>query len=86
MKVLHVVASLSPTWGGPVPVVKGLTEAMAKKGLSVTVFATVVQGCPHGVVQLKGVRVRLFRQDLFSRVWRAYSSELAETLYWEMRL
>lgn len=86
MKVLHVVASLSPQWGGPVPVVKGLTEAMANKGLNVTVFAPVAQGSSHGVIQLEGVRVRLFRQELFLKEWRAYSSELAERLYWEMGL
>ena len=68
MKVIHVVASLSPQWGGPVPVVKGLTEAMAKKGLNVTVFATVVQGSSHGAIQLEGVRVRLFRRNLFPKV------------------
>jgi len=84
MKVLHVVASLSPTWGGPVPVVKGITEAMAKKGLNVTLFAPVVQGGSHGVIQLEGVRVRLFRQDLLSEVWRAYSSELTKTLHREI--
>jgi len=84
MKVLYVVASLSPTWGGPVPVVKGITEAMAKKGLNVTVFAPVVQGGSHGVIQLEGVRVRLFRQDLLSEVWRAYSSELAKALHREI--
>ena len=84
MKVLHVVASLSPTWGGPVPVVKGLTEAMAREGLNVTVFAPVVQGSLHGVVQLEGVRVRLFKQNLLSGIWRAYSSELAEALHREI--
>ena len=84
MKVLHVVASLSPTWGGPVPAVKGLTEAMAKKGLSVTVFAPVVQDSSHGVIQLEGVRVALFKQNLLSKIWRAYSSELAKALYREI--
>jgi len=84
VKVLHVVASLSPQWGGPVPVVKGLTEAMAKKGLNVTVFAPGVQGSSDGVVQLEGVRVKLFKQNLLSRIWRAYSSELAKALYREI--
>jgi len=84
MKVLHVVASLSPTWGGPVPVVKGLTEAMAKKGLNVTVFAPVVQDSSHGVIKLEGVRVTLFKQNLLSRIWRAYSSELVKVLYREI--
>ena len=39
MKVLHVAASLNPAWGGPTKVVTELTEALAKKGIEVSIFA-----------------------------------------------
>lgn len=82
MKVLHVAASLSPAWGGPVPVVKGLTEAMARKGVEVTVFATF--GQTGGLVQLEGVEVRLFKQNFLSRIWKGCSLKLVKTLYQEI--
>jgi len=84
MRVLHVIASLSPTWGGPVASVKGLTEAMVRKHMEVTVFAPVDRNSSGDVVQLEGVRVRLFKQNLLSGIWRAYSSELAKALHREV--
>lgn len=80
MKVLHVVASLSHEWGGPIPVVKGLTEMLARKGVEITIFAPVKRGARNNTVEPEGAEVRVFEQGHLSRIWTAYSSDLARTL------
>jgi glycosyltransferase involved in cell wall biosynthesis len=47
MKILHVLNSLSPSYGGPVSVIKGLAAAQANLGHYVDVLATSI-GCPLG--------------------------------------
>ena len=84
MKVLHVAASLSEEWGGPIPVVKGLTEMLARKGVEVSIFAPLKQGAQDEIVRPKGAEVRLFKQDLLSKIWTAHSSALAKALHREI--
>ena len=83
MRVLHVVASLSPEWGGPTKVVQGLTEALIEKGIEISIFAPVNRGCKNNIVRPKGADVRLFKQTLFSKIWTAYSPSLIRALYEE---
>ncbi len=85
MKVLHVAASLSHEWGGPIPVVKGLTEILARKGVEVVIFAPVKRGALDGIVRPKGTETRLFKQDLLSNIWTAHSFELARPLEREVK-
>lgn len=80
MKILHVAASLDPEYGGPVEVVTGLTQALAKKGVEVSVFAP--SGNDKGIYtsNLEGVKVRFFLTDFFSKFWLSHSPSLAKTL------
>ena len=81
MNVLHVVASLSRKWGGPVFVVKGLTEQLARKGIEVSIFALNRGRSSGEIVKPKGTEIRLFRQNFLSRGWTVPSSKLARVLY-----
>ena len=53
MKVLYVVANLSIEWGGPVKVVHGLTEALAKKGIQISIFGPKKRGNDKNIVYKK---------------------------------
>lgn len=78
VKALHVVASLSLEWGGPTKVVVELTEALARKGLDISIFSPVREGEEAKVIYPQGVRVRLFKQGGLSALWTSYSRELAK--------
>jgi len=84
MKVLHVAASLDPEYGGPVEVVMGLTRALAKQGVEVSVFAPSKDVESIFTNNLKGVTVKLFPRGPFSKFWPAHSSSLAEVLMKEV--
>jgi glycosyltransferase involved in cell wall biosynthesis len=84
MKILHVVISLSPEWGGPTKVVGELTEALAKKGLEISIFAPVKKGDEARIIRPEGVNVRLFRQGFFARWWPGYSPGLARAVTQEV--
>lgn len=79
MRVLHIVASLSHKWGGPIPVIKGLSEALVRKDVEVSVFAPVKYG-EREIVRPEGVEVHTFRQDLLSKIWTAHSCSLSKVL------
>ena len=84
MKILHIVISLIPEWGGPTKVVTELTETLAKKGVDVTIFAPVQKGDEVKIVRPKGVNLRLFEQSFFAQWWPGYSSGLAKALAQEV--
>ncbi len=84
MKVLHVAASLSPEWGGPTKVIYELTEALAKKGIEVSIFAPSERDKGACISNLKGVNVKLFKKSFLSRFWTSYSSALAKALMHEV--
>lgn len=73
MKVPNIITGCSPKWGGPSPVVKGLTERLARKGVKVTIFALVKQGAQDEGVRLERVEVRLFKQYFLSHIWTSHS-------------
>jgi len=80
MKVLHVAASLDAEYGGPVTVVTGLTQALARKGIDVSVFATSENAESAYTSDLNGVTARVFPTGALSRFWPSYSPRLARTL------
>jgi glycosyltransferase involved in cell wall biosynthesis len=84
MKILYVVVSLSPEWGGPTKAVTELSEALAKKGLEISVFCPVTMGDEAKIIQPKGVNLRLFEQGFFARWWSGYSPELAKAVAQEV--
>lgn len=84
MKILHIVISLAPEWGGPTKVVTELTEALVKKGLEISIFAPVKKGDEVKIVRPKGVNLRLFEQGFFARWWSGYSPALAKAVAQEI--
>lgn len=84
MKVLHVAPSLSSEWGGSTKVVVELTEALAEKGVDVSIFAPSENNKGVCITNLKGVDVRLFPKGFLSKFWTSYSSPLAKALMKEV--
>lgn len=80
MKVLHVLPSLSPRWGGPVAVIRGLSRALVDRGVDVTVVATNGRRVGLEATPLPGARVHLFRSDGPLSTWTGFSPELARFL------
>ena len=80
MKVLHVVASLDPEWGGPTRVVAGLAQALAKRGAEISIFAPSGKDNSVYISGLKGVNVKQFPKGFLSRFWTSYSLPLAKAL------
>ncbi len=80
MKVLHVVASLDPEWGGPTRVVAGLAQALAKRGAEISIFAPSGKDNSVYISGLKGVNVKQFPKGFLSRFWTSYSLSLAKAL------
>lgn len=78
MRVLHIAASLSPKWGGPVKVIQGLTEALVKRGVEVSIFAPVKER--EETIIPEKVDVRLFPESIFAKIWRNHSFQLAKAL------
>lgn len=84
MKVLHIAASMAPEWGGPVKAIQGLTEALVRNGIDVSIFAPFQKGKEKEVVLPKGVNTKLFPQDIFAKFWRNHSFALKKGLVKEI--
>jgi glycosyltransferase involved in cell wall biosynthesis len=84
MKILHVVISLAPEWGGPTKVVHELTEALVEKGVEVSLFAPVRRGGEAEIARPKGVNLQLFREGFLARWWSGYSPGLARAVAQEV--
>ncbi len=80
MKVLHVAPSLSSEWGGPTKVVTELTEALAKKGVEVSIFAPSEDDKDVCITNLEEVDLKLFPKSFLSKFWTSYSSSLGKAL------
>ncbi len=85
MKILHVVGSLDPKDGGVVQVVLGMTKALVKNNIDVTLFAPE----PGNVEDIKdygGVKIKFFKKAFFSvflaghSLRSGYSPALAKAL------
>ncbi len=80
MRVLQVVPSLSPEWGGPVTVVTNLVQGLVRNNIETTVFAVTGRRVGERPVKLDGVRTCLFKTDLLARLWTGHAPELAKEL------
>jgi len=80
MKILHVAASLDPERGGPTTVVIELTQALARKGIDVSVFAASEAATSTYTSDLKGVTARIFPTSFISRIWPYHSPSFAKAL------
>ncbi|MCK4889518.1 MAG: glycosyltransferase, partial [Candidatus Aminicenantes bacterium] len=85
MKVLMVVASLNPEWGGPVKVVKHSVEQLVKNGVDVTIFSPISRNEKKSIVFPEGVDVRLFKRSLLSNFWTGFSFSFIKLLKQEIR-
>jgi len=80
MKVLHVCASLSPEWGGPVAVVAGLLPALRDRGVSSTVIAPTGRRVGTQPVWLEGVDSHIFPTGQLARAWTGYAPRMAKEI------
>jgi len=80
MKILHVAISLTPESGGPTTAVTGLTEALAKQGLDISLFAPTQRKDAKKVIPPKGVSLSLFEQGVLARRWPGYSLGITKAL------
>ncbi|MDQ6671603.1 MAG: glycosyltransferase [Chloroflexota bacterium] len=79
MKVLQILPSLSPSWGGPVSVVSGLTGALTQQGIQCSVVST------FGLTGDKpapppGMSAALFPTDVFGWLWIGHAPGLASAV------
>jgi glycosyltransferase involved in cell wall biosynthesis len=85
MKVLHVVHSLIPEAGGNAKVVAELTENLAKRGITTSIFTTIMEKDEQeNLFQPKGVGLFVSQQSFLARWWPYYSPELKKNIMKEM--
>lgn len=84
MKILYIAASLSSEWGGPVTVIKGLTEALIKKGIEVSIFAPIPRNNVDHIVIPNGANIKIFPQNILSKIWTGHSFSLKKELQKEI--
>lgn len=84
MKILHVATSLEYERGGPTTVVMELTQNLARKGIDITVFTSMDNAKCTTADDLKGVKVKTFPTNAFSKIWPYYSSSFKKALQKEL--
>lgn len=77
VKFLHVTASMSPEWGGPVTCVQGLTSALVRQGMDCHVVTASGRRVGTDTVTIPGVPVRRFDTGFASRFWTGHSTGLS---------
>lgn len=91
MRILHVIPTLSPRYGGPAKACLEMGQILADRGHSVEIFTTNYDGFGHytggreetAYEPMNGVRIRTFPVDLPPAYFRA-SRPLARALRTEM--
>mgnify|MGYP000011677030 FL=1 len=80
MKVLQVVPSLAPEWGGPVKVVNELAGALEALGVSSEIISAQGRrvGTPETVTN--DIPIHLFETGPLARLWTAHTPGLKKTL------
>lgn len=78
VKVLHVIASMAPEWGGTAVAVAGLTKALAEHGVYSEVVTT--HESEGELLPTPHLTRHCFRRGLAARIWSAYSRPLAAHL------
>lgn len=80
MKFLHVAASMSPEWGGPVTVLEGLIPALVRQGMECEVVTSSGWRVGTDVVRVPGAPIRCFDTGFPARVWTGYAAGMAAFL------
>ncbi len=79
MRVLHVLPSLSPHWGGPVSLLQLLLPALREKGVESEILT--VEGSRSGTpLPIKGFELTAFRSSPFARLWAGHSFALSKAI------
>jgi len=81
MRVLYITTSLSSKWGGPTKVVQGLSEALARKGVEISIFSPFRENDKRDIIKPKDIQVELFKAGIFSSFWNGYSFELQKNIF-----
>lgn len=80
MKVLHVVASLTMEWGGPVAVIQGLTRALNEQGVDSTIFATAGRRVGTDPIPLDWCSTKMFPTTWPAMLWTGYAPSIRSGL------
>ena len=81
LKVLHVMFSTVPEYGGPAVSVPGLTQALTKAGIHCEIFTTNWNGVGDDAMLPSIVPIHRFEVGFAARFWPAYSKGLGEMLW-----
>ncbi len=77
LNVLHVTASMSPTWTGPAFAVAELTSELSRQGVGCEIVTTRGYRVGSNPMSPPGVPVHSFDAGLPARLWTAYAKELS---------
>ena len=80
MKVLHVIASMSPDAGGPVTSVQGLTRALVHEDIYCEIFTVRRDGSGADAMPPSHIPVHQFESGFLARFWNSYSRKLSNVL------
>lgn len=79
LRVLHVIPSMAPEWGGPATAVAGLTKALHELGVH-SEIVTTTDDSEGPLLATPHLTRRCFRRSLGARVWASYSRPLGAHL------
>ena len=77
MRVLHLVSCMSPEYGGPATVARGLTAALVQQGVHCEIITT--RGPTDGL-PVPGVKVHCFDTEFPAPFWPTYSRSMKRFL------
>ena len=77
MKILHMITSMSPEYGGPVTMARGLTAALVQQGVHCEIVTA--RGLSD-VLPIPGVKIHQFDTNFPAPFWRAYSRKMRRFL------
>ncbi|MFP6565700.1 MAG: glycosyltransferase [Dehalococcoidia bacterium] len=80
MKVLQVVPSLAPEWGGPVKVVNELAGALEAIGVSSEIISAQGRRVGNPETVTNDIPIHLFETGPLARLWTAHTPRLKKTL------
>ena len=80
MKVLQVVPSLAPEWGGPVKVVNELAGALEAIGVSSEIISAQGRRVGNPETVTSDIPIHLFETGPLARLWTAHTPGLKKTL------
>ena len=78
VKVLHVIASMAPEWGGTAVTVAGLTRALAEHGVYSEIVTT--HESEGKLLPVPHLTCHRFQRGVAARIWPAYARHLAAHL------